>query len=287
MDTHDTTNERNNAATATTIALPSNRPLFIKIALGAIGALAIAIALFFGLSAASADSLPGQPLYTFKTNVAEEVKALTKLTHEKQTAYAMERLKTRITELKVLAADNATSSPEHFSAVAQLSDRHSNTVYGSLQDESSLPPEGKINTLAELQSLLRAEEVLTTDSPELVVINDQIGEIEKWISDELRTNIHTFASSSDPIAVQALIAAELTEVSEDIVNVAPGSQAQGLVSRRIEDTNEALMEGAYGDALRYIFKAQEAMTVDELLYDTERGFVEGQSKTAEPMPEGS
>jgi hypothetical protein len=69
--------------------------------------------------------------------------------------------------------------------------------------------------------------------------------------------------------------------------VAFGSTAQKTIARRAEDTADALRENNFKDALSYILKAQQAIIVDEFLFDAERGPIDGVPIEPGAMPEGS
>ncbi len=251
------------------------------------GALAAAIVLMLILMSLAQNSLPGETLYSFKTNVAEEVTALTKFNTTAKAAYATTRLEHRLTELKILAADNATSSPEHLSTVAALSAAHANTVMGAVGSSEALSPEEKITALANLLNIARAQETLTDEAVEFAPISEAINTLEGSADDTLREAVFTFASTSDAAVVSAFAQVHIADISEALPDLTQGSRAQTLTIRRVTDANEAIIDGDMADAIIYLLKAKEAIAVDRVLYDTERGFIEGQSKEAGEMPEGS
>lgn len=243
--------------------------------------------LFLILFFISKNSLPGQALYGFKTTVAEEAIALTKPTAAAKSTYAVTRFERRFNELQALATDMGTTSPEVLSIVADLTEKHGQTVTTALEQSTSLTPEEKITTLAKLQSLARAEETLVDTSNELTPISDRTSTTERQADESLQHAITTFASSSAPEVVSAFIATQITNVSEEVTHVANGSKAQTLTLQRISDAEEAIADGKLADALSYILKARQAIAVDGYLYSAERGPVDGHILEPMPMPEGS
>ncbi|OIP76715.1 MAG: hypothetical protein AUK16_03170 [Parcubacteria group bacterium CG2_30_44_11] len=272
----------------TTIAITSPTHSNLKIYLGF--AVAILLAMFlmsYALVYASRDSLPGEPLYTFKTNIAEELSARTKLGATAQTEFALQRIETRFTELQMLAADEATTTPDTLQVVASLANEHAKTVVETLDTDNSLSPETKMEALVKLTYLTRAGETLSDTVNEFKPIREQISVSEELANNSLKNTINTFVSTSDPEVVSAFLVTQMADVSTTLPNVANGSRAQRLAVARVNDMNEAIEDNQMAEAIKYILKAKEAIAIDAYLYDSERGFVDGITPEILPMPEGS
>lgn len=249
--------------------------------------LVLGITSFIVLTNRAKDSLPGDSLYNFKTNISEELIARTKLTSTGKANYAVSRLEKRVRELQLLAADNATSSDDALNRIATLSQAHADTVTKYIIEDQSVSLEQKIDSLAGFAGITRAQETIIDDTVEFTPITETISRVESTANDALRSSIDTFASSSDPVTVAAYLEKQIAEVSNILPTVANGSRAQRLATRRINDATEAIADGALGEGIYYILKAKEAIAVDGYLYAAERGFVDGISEEAGPIPEGS
>ncbi len=236
----------------------------------------------------STRAMPGDALYGFKTSIVEQVTNATKLTPEARAKEATDLLTVRLRELQALAADNASSSPETLAALADLTTRHANQLTDAIATAESLDTERRITTLAEGSATLRAIEVLIEDTPEFASIRKQVSEGEGRAEDTLRGIVTAYATTGDSNTVSIFIGNRIVGVGEGLETVAAGSRAQQIAFRRVAETNEAIAQGDLGNALFFIIKAEEAMLVDRLLYDTERGIGDN-LPTADPsqIPEGS
>ena len=254
----------------------------------AVGALLLGVVLTLAtLFFLSQDSLPGQRLYGFKTGVAEEAVAFTKRDAAAKNEYAVSRIERRLSELKALAVDDGTSTPEALATVAALTDAHAALVLGTLESSASLSPEQKIDTLSTLSNVTRAQETLVDSAEELTPIRDATSGLEHTAAQALSASVENVASSSAPDAVRAYLGSQLSIVSGDISKVANGSRAQNITIQRISDANEAIADGNMTDALTYILRARQAIAVDSYLFEAERGPVDGQPVEVMEIPEGS
>ncbi len=232
-------------------------------------------------------SLPGQRLYSFKTGVAEEAVAFTKRDAAAKNAYAVNRIERRLAELKTLASDDSTTTPETLAVVAALTDTHTKVVLETTDTTDSLSSEQKIDALAVLSNVTRAQESLVDSAEEFAPIRNTTSDIERAAAAALTTRIEDFASTSAPEAVRTYLGNQLSLVSADITKVANGSRAQNLTVQRINDANEAIADGNLTDALTYILRARQAIAVDGYLFEAERGPIDGQPIEVIEIPEGS
>lgn len=260
----------------------------LTIGLSVVGIVVIGSAIAFGtLVKLSESSLPGQPLYNFKTNVAEKYIRLTKLSATARVHYDTTLLEQRLQELTTIASDQSTTTPEQIAAIAGRAQDHATDAIATLEKASSLSGESRITLLAKLDTTARAAETLSDSFTELEGISDTVETTEDSLNAALRSSIDTFVTTNATDTIESFIATQITEVSTHISDVAPGSRAQGLVIRRISDTEEALTDNKYADAITAIIRAQQAIAVDGYLFDSERGPVDGVPLEAGPVPEGN
>ncbi len=258
-----------------------------KIGAWTLGILLVTVAVFGVLTHQAANSLPGQSLYSFKTEIAEPTIRTTKLATESRVRYDLTLLEQRVQELTVIVADTGTTSPEQIAAIAALASEHAHDAVTRLEKNQSLSGETRITLLAKLDTAARAAETLSDSFVELDSMNDAAGETENVLNEALKTAVATFVTNNATDTIQSFIASNLTEVSAHIGDVAPGSRAQGLAIRRIGETEEAIVDGKFADAILAIIRAQQAIVVDGYLFDSERGPVDGVTVEAGPVPEGN
>lgn len=260
----------------------------VKIAVLSLTSIVVIVLIGFVILAKLAGpSLPGESLYSFKTNVAEKIIRSTKLSTAARVEYDNTLLEQRLQELVTIASDKASTSPELIASVASLANIHASDAVAALDANPSLRSEDRITYLANLNTIARAGEMLSDSTPELDTISDSLGDTEVILNDALKTAITGFISNNATDTVQSYIATNITTVSEHIGDVAPGSRAQQLAVRRISETKEAITDNKFSEALTAIIRAQQAISTDGYLFDSERGPVDGVAIEAGPIPEGN
>lgn len=266
-------------ALRTRFSLRSSWQLFL---LAGVAVLAIIV---LGLTIVSKTSTPGTTLYPVKVYVAEKAIVLTKITVSARVTYETRRLEARLEELKALGTDGATSTPETLTLVSSLIEQHTSDAVNALAGTKANARQ--LDMLLQLAILTNASDEVADTSEEFAPMRDSIGNTRGQAGDSLRVAIETFASTSPEQEVKEYIGAQIEAVGNDIKKVAPGSTAERLAIVRVNDALEAITDGNVADALRYILKAREVIAVDQYLWDSERGPIDGAPLPTTEIPEGS
>lgn len=222
----------------------------------------------------SAKALPGEQSYAVKTGIIENIISYTKFGTSAQSLYDIERLKNRLSELKILSSDKATTTPEVLGGVATLIDSHTTDALATLKAAAVFPHEDKINTLATLSEVVNTEAALTDNVDEFAFIASQVRASGQKVDLALTSAIQTFASSSSQGDVSVYLGIQIKDVSNKISHVAPGSTAQRKAIYYVTHAHEAIVAGNMVDALTSILKARKAIVLDEYLFDSERGAID-------------
>jgi hypothetical protein len=254
------------------------------ILIAAFGVLCIGLTL---LATYASKQLPGESLYAFKTSVVEETIAFTKLSAAQKIAYNTKRLETRMAELTALSRDQSSTTPDVLATVATLSDAHASAALSALAAAQKNPTAEHIDTLAALSTITKSEVTLADATSEFETITDSLENTDRNVNSFLKSSIGAFASSSPTDVVYAYIDAHIRAVSTESSQVAPGSTAAATIIRRISDTNEAITDGDMAEAINSIIKARQAIAIDGLLWDAERGPIEGMPIPSTEIPEGN
>ncbi len=252
---------------------------------GIIGIIVITVAtsvLFF----VAKDSLPDEPLYRVKTEGIEQVQLFLKRSASSRATYNNTLLETRLKELQDLSEDEKTVSNEALTQIVSRATVHVNDTV-VVVEKSSLSFEEKINLLVLLTDLTRTIEVLVDENKELSSIETTLGDNDKVANDALENTLIAFVDAGPVERVFKVIQDETQVLAEKSKTVAFGSTAQKTVARRAEDIADALRENDFKNALSYILKAQQAIVVDEYLFDAERGPIDGVPIEPGVIPEGS
>ncbi len=140
-----------------------------------------------GMCSAVADNaLPGDPLYTFKINVNEEIKGFFQKTPEEKVAYGAKRVETRVNEIKTLAASKTLTKARQATAQKAL-DEHIKDLSVNLNTLSTVAPTAALTATANLEDALKANKVLlenSTTSPASVVALETVDNTLKKVSDQ-------------------------------------------------------------------------------------------------------
>lgn len=258
-----------------------------RLILSIVGVLVLAFGAFILLLTFSNSSKPTDALYDFKTNVAETFIRATKVSVDAKIAYDTMLLERRVVELNELSQDTSTSTEETVVNIARLFESRVTTVVATLDQDQNMTGEERIITLAHINTLARAQETIADSSAEFDAITDTLAATENSVNEALDAAINTFVDTNATDTIQQFIGTQISVISSEVVSVAAGSNAQNQVIRRISDTNEAIIDGEFVDAITYILKARQAIATDQYLYDSERGPIDGIQIEPGPIPEGS
>lgn len=105
------------------------------------------------VSAVASRSLPGDPLYDFKTEINEEVLLRLAKSPEKRLQLQQERLATRVEEIKLLTQSQTLTKEKQAVAKKALNDQAINLA----TELSTSSPESALKVTAELEESLKAE----------------------------------------------------------------------------------------------------------------------------------
>jgi predicted YcjX-like family ATPase len=230
---------------------------------------------------------PDERLYEFKTTVVEKIIKATKLSADSKLEYTNSLLEKRVAELLALANDQSTSTPETLDRLASLTQQHVGDSVWMIENTNSLSSQEKILALAAITNTTRAFESLTDESDEFESITDYSSDIQDLSQDGLRAEIKKFASSSDTTIISAFIGEQITTIGEEIKTVAPNSRAELLARARIENAGEYIASAEFADAIYALFRARQAIAIDQYLYAAERGEGITETPATDTIPEGS
>lgn len=168
------------------------------------------------VSAVANNALPGDPLYTFKLNVNEEVKGFFQKTPEEKVAYGAQRVENRVQEIKTLA-ESKTLTKAKQATVQKALDAHIKDLSVDLTTLSDTAPTAALTVTANLEESLKAkkEVIEKTDSTAntvaaLTAVDDTIKEV---------SNQEVKILSKEIDAISTEVTATTTELQE--INATP------------------------------------------------------------------
>ena len=248
--------------------------------------IAALIIVVFVLYRMAYNQLPGDPLYGLKT-VVERMFGGIQLTSAGRVEHNITLLESRLNELNRYALGVGSSSPEQLTQIAEQSDNYTKDALNLIASDSALDSPARINVLARINSVVRAEETLGDSIKDFSPITDTVANNEKRVNDALRTAIGDFVTQNATDTIEQFIAEKISSLGTSIPSIAPGSSAAKAVAKRIGETNDALIDHSYKDAIIAIIRAEQSIAIDGYLWNAERGPVEGVPVDNGPIPEGN
>lgn len=106
------------------------------------------------VGAVADNALPGDPLYSFKINVNEQVKGVFLNTPEERIAWQKDRIDNRVAEIKTLA-DSKTLTKEKQIAVQKAIDTHIEKISNDLDSLSTTKPGAALDITTGLEASLK------------------------------------------------------------------------------------------------------------------------------------
>lgn len=106
------------------------------------------------VSAVADNALPGDPLYTFKLNVNEEVKGLFQKTPAEKVAWRQSQIENRVQEIKTLAASKTLTKAKQ-ATVQKAIDSHLKEFSEDLTTLSDTAPTAALSATATLEDTLK------------------------------------------------------------------------------------------------------------------------------------
>ncbi len=140
-------------------------------------------------SAVANNALPGDPLYAFKLNVNEEVKAFFQETPEEKVAYNAKRVENRVREIKTLA-ESKTLTKAKQATVQKALDAHIEDLSVDLNTLSTTAPTAALTATTNLEDTLKASKAVleqnTDTSATEVALATVDGTIQKVSDQEVK-----------------------------------------------------------------------------------------------------
>jgi len=234
---------------------------------------------FVGTAYASHNSLPGEPLYALKVDVVEEMIALTKISTEDRVAYDIHLMETRLDEIKKMVHQGTSKTPKDLAQLTDQIDEHVTDMTSILKEKKSdhISHEEKINMLAKLSGVAKAQSKSAQGTLELTEAADTIVDTQESISDAMITAIEDFIEDESMEVLYEYLSEKIIDVSEYVTVSTTDESARDTVERHLHDAEEALFDGHTKEAIISILRAQEVATIDGYLDEKEGTGLDTQS----------
>lgn len=222
---------------------------------------------FVGTAYASQDSLPGEPLYAMKVHVVEEMVAFSKMDPSEHIAYDISLMETRLAELQILAVQKEIPESDDLEVISDQIDEHIDDIAENLStaDNSTMTHEEKIDILAKLSSVSKAQSKVTRNEARFVNISNTVSDSHESTTDALESAVDDFVEEESIEAVGEYLSDQITEVGEQVSASTTNEGTRDSARRHLYDVDEALVDGDTAEAIVSILEAQQEIDSEEYL----------------------
>lgn len=228
-----------------------------------------------GTAYAAQRSLPGDPLYSMKVNVVEDMIGLTKIDTNDRVAYNLSLMERRLAELKTLSVAQDAPLPEDLVAMGDQIEEHSREVHEDVAhaSEADLTHTEKLETLTRLGGISQAQGRIAQDK-NFDEITDTITHTSDTNEEALADAVTEFTSEAEESASEYL-STQIDVVHDRIVASSTEVHTRNEAEHHLLDVDEALSDGDTTSALVSVLRAQETITADAY-GESDVSHVEGQ-----------
>lgn len=222
------------------------------------------LVVFVGTTYASQDSLPGEPLYTMKVHIVEEIIALTKTTPEERITYDIRLMENRLAEIKEIVRHDTDMAPEKLIILTDQIDKHASDVTTILEETDSdhIPQGEKIKVLAKLSGVTKAQAKIAKGAPQLTKVAETIKETQESTSDAISTTIEEFIAGESAEMVNKYLSDQIADVGEYVNASTTDESSRDTAERHLHDVDEAIIDNDATKAIISILEAQQTIAVD-------------------------
>lgn len=228
------------------------------------GVLLFLLLLVIILGYSAQKSLPGEALYSFKTDVVEPTVEITAVSQKSKALYQIDLLKKRLTEVQSLAKQESIDDQALTDLTTQIQKHNTKlTTYVGDAIDSAFPKTEVLSALTEFASVAGAIEVTTENDPLFKTFGDDIEDIRRNTVNLYKDKVVSFVQTETEQTVLAYIQSFLTEVKtalgKDGVSEATIDDADNYLDRVVD----ALTAKRYDRAITAIAEAYRFIKIEE------------------------
>lgn len=201
-------------------------------------------------------SIPGDMLYSAKTNIVEPFALKMHLSNKSKTAYQVTQLKHRLDEIKQLTKKEMVRE-EDASVLSSHIDRHTATLESLIEAsiDSAFPKTEVLFILNDFASVAGAIETIGENDPKLQSIGDTAEDARSASVSLYKKRVLSFVQTEAPTDVYAYIADQLKTVKESLGKNEVGTAITRMVDNYLERVDPAI---AKSDLTKVIVSVGEA-----------------------------
>ncbi|MCF7834193.1 MAG: DUF5667 domain-containing protein [Candidatus Pacebacteria bacterium] len=210
-------------------AIPLRSPYFFQRSIFAIGRMSFAsafaiILILGGLSYASADSLPGDFLYSVKTDLIESIEEKITFTPEKKVALRQKRIEDRFSEIETLIKEKRITPANRSIAETEIQlekEKISASIEEVNKDNPEIAKEVKEKVESNISARLEKIDVQIEENIEFDLIQKELESLDININTELDENISSIDKKEEVKTETKSTEQNTTPISKEETKIEP------------------------------------------------------------------
>lgn len=225
----------------------------------------VGILIACGIIALTLRSLPGESLYTLKTNVIEPLVEKMHIHSESKARYQVTRMQTRLQEIKKLRLQSTVSEKALTNITAEIL-KHSTTLDTVIAEsiDSSFPKTDVLYTVNEFASVAGAIEAISEHDAKLQAVGDTAEDARQASEQLYKTRVKSFVQTETPQTVLDYIQTELGSVKDAFGSTDISKATIRSSSNYLDRVEPALTKSDLYTAIISIGEAYRILTIEKL-----------------------
>ncbi len=219
------------------------------------------VLIVFGILAAK--SLPGDALYSVKTNVLEELNSAVQFGTKAGAEHEIARMETRLREVQALKEKDSFSDSAR-TTFENIITKHTKVVMDAVQDEKSmLTPTAKLDLLGRFAGVAAAMETVSESDPKLAELGDFMEDQRRESVSLYREQVDRFVERETPANIFEFIKSLLSNVSNELQNGQLSEDTINDAEVYINRVGPAMAQSDYPKAINSIAEAMRFIAIEK------------------------
>ena len=209
-------------------------------------------------------SLPGESMYTLKTNGIEQLVEKMHIHSESKAQYQVTRMQTRLQEIKKLAFQSSVSEKALTNITTEIL-KHRTTLDTVVAEsiDSSFPKTDVLYTVNEFASVAGAIEAVGEHDAKLQIVGDTAEDARQASEQLYKTRVKSFVQTETPQTVLDYIQTELTSVKNAFGSTDISKATIRSSSNYLDRVEPALTKSDLYTAIISIGEAYRILTIEK------------------------
>lgn len=264
-------------------------PFYKKLPWKIVGISVLGLCVLIGaLIYVSLQSLPGETLYSLKTNGFERIAEKTHIYSKDKAWYQVTLMKNRLKEAKKLSEQSTVSEEALTDLTTQINGESAelNRIVAEAID-SAFSKTDMLYTLNEFTSIAGAIEAIGENDEKLQTLGDAAEEVRQTTNQIYKERVKSFVQTETPQTALAYIQEELMRVKNELGNTNLSKKTVRIAGNYFDRVEPALVKSDYYKTILSIGEAYRVVTIEKYAGITIDETQETKQNTATSTPENT